>query len=130
MELSKLVAHVNLVTDEEFEFERVVEWLNDAIAKMNVECESDYPYFDVLQPSTIHPLPVKWQRMLFVPFAAGRVKENDSSRFEYEDWYAQFFDNLRLFKSVYDIPEEYRDADYNNGSFPPSFTGNPMGGDW
>lgn len=114
MEIPALVEHINLATDEDFELLQVLKFCNDAIAKINVEASANFPMIDISLKEKLYKneeytaLPETWIRMLIVPFAAGRIKENDSSQFEYQDWYAQFDMNLLKFTDNYDIPEEYQ----------------------
>lgn len=115
MEILKLVNHANLTTDEDFTLFQIIGFLNDAIAKVNVECGALFPFIEDDLPENSYKfeeytaLPDTWIRMLLVPFVAGRIKENDSSQFEYSDWYAQFDANLMKFKSNYEIPLIYVD---------------------
>jgi len=132
----KLVNHINLVTDEDFELLQVIGFVNDAIDRINTEVGANFPIIDddltnesAYQFEEYTALPDSWQRMLFVPFAAGRIKENDSSQFEYRDWYGQFDANLERFKTNYRIPDRYVDEnivgrrfeeDYNNAMLSPT----------
>lgn len=117
MEILSLVEHINLATDEDFELLQVLAFCNDAIGKINVEAKAQFPFIDLslkernYRTEEYTALPETWIRMLIVPFAAGRIKENDSSQFEYHDWYAQFDMNLLKFIDNYDIPEEYQTPD-------------------
>ena len=120
MEYQKIIAHINLATDEDFEFKEVLAFINDAVAKINIECGAIFPFADTEFDLPIDEYPAlneTWIRSLIVPYAAGRIKENDSSQFEYTDWYAQFDLNLQKFKSVYNIPEKYIDPDANGGRY-------------
>lgn len=122
MKINELVAHVNRLTDEEgMSATMVVPFINDAIARINAECSADFPYLDVADAESEPVIPEKWQRLLLCTFAAGRVKENDSSQFEYLDFYSQFDASMLEFKAKYAIPEEYKDpahvgmdTDFNN----------------
>lgn len=117
MEILKLVNHINLTSDEDFTLIQIIGFLNDAIAKINIECSANYPFIedDLPLPSYAFEeytaLPDTWIRALLVPFASGRIKENDSSQFEYSDWYSQFDINLTQFQSRYEIPLQYVDLD-------------------
>lgn len=128
MELRKLVAHANLVSDEDFDFVQVIEFINDAIDKINIECGAKFPTIDSefdTPEDEYTAIPDTWQRMLLVPFTAGRIKENDSSQFEYTDWYAQFDLNLDKFKSKYDIPEKYLETNLKTGRYEDNLLNNP-----
>lgn len=116
LEIMKLYKHINLVTDEDFELMEVIGFINDAIARINVKMEATYPFVeddlpneDMYRFEEYDAIPDHWQRMLFVPFAAGRIKENDSSQFEYSDWYAQFEFNLDQFYDKYEVPLVFKD---------------------
>ena len=116
MEIMKLYNHINLATDEDFELMEIIGFINDAIARINVKMgalfpmvEDDLPNTDMYRFEEYDAIPDHWQRMLFVPFAAGRIKENDSSQFEYSDWYAQFEHNLQEFYDKYEVPLVYTD---------------------
>lgn len=116
MEVLKLVKHVNLATDEDFELLEVIGFMNDAIARINIKMgalfpfiEDDLPNEDMYRFEEYEAFPDHWQRILLVSFAAGRIKENDSSQFEYMDWYQQFEQNLQEFESKYEVPLEFQD---------------------
>lgn len=116
MEIMKLFKHINLATDEDFELMEVIAFVNDAIARINVKVSAIFPFVEDDLPNEAmyrfeeyDAIPDHWQRLLFVPFAAGRIKENDSSQFEYSDWYSQFENNLQDFKSKFEVPLIYQD---------------------
>lgn len=131
MEFPRLMNHINLVTDEDFELMPMLGFINDAIQKINIEVGAIFPEIDETLPVKLYEqeeytaFPDKWIRMLIVPFAAGRIKENDSSQFEYIDWYRQFDLNLERFKKDYKIPEEFLDPDANHGRYVDDYTHNP-----
>lgn len=132
MEFPSLMTHINRVTDEDFELADMLGFINDAIQKINIEVGAIFPEIDETLPEKLYQqeeytaFPDKWIRMLIVPFAAGRIKENDSSQFEYIDWYKQFDLNLEKFKKDYKIPEEYIDPDSNHGRYEDDYSYNPF----
>lgn len=133
MEVMKLVQHINLATDEDFELMEVIAFINDAIAKVNIECGSifpivpdDFPNENMYRFEEYDAFPDNWQRMLLVPYAAGRIKENDSSQFEYVDWYSQFDINLSKFQEKYDIPDEFLDTNAKTGRYEEDYSQNMM----
>lgn len=136
MEYQRLVAHINLVSDEDFDFKEVLGFINDAIAKINIEVGAVFPLIDEQFDLPIDEYPIDainetWQRQLFVPYAAGRIKENDSSQFEYTDWYGQFDVNLEKYKNSVTVPEKYLDPNANSGMYEGDFNSNmfsPMRG--
>lgn len=125
MNLYDLVKEANHIADEDEDLEIVTGFLNAAISKINVECNAVFPYLSVDSPSSEYVgFPDKWQRALLIPFAVGRIKQRDSSQFEYSDAYSEFFANLQLFKSKYRIPDEYKDNDAETGSYQIDFNQN------
>lgn len=123
MDLAALLSIIRRLSDEQGESsENIVDFLNDAVAKVNIECSTLFPFFD-LQVSTFqHPIPVSWQRALFIPFGVGRVKQKESSQFEYSDSYNEFLTNLDQFKLKYTVPTEYQDTTVKT-SFQGDFSG-------
>lgn len=108
MQLSQIIEEVNELADEQESPTVVTTFINDAIAKINIECESNFPSLSATSDDE-PAFPEKWQRTLLIPFAVGRIKQRDSSQFEYSDAYSQFFDNLAEFKMKYTIPDIYLD---------------------
>lgn len=129
MKLSGLLDSANAVTDEQFTFDVAVHFINDCIAKINIQCESKFPLYTSADANTEPPIPEKWQVALFVPFIAGRIKQVDSSQFEYTQFFNDFYANLAEFYDRYEIPVAFADPDQNPG-FAPDFAGNWNIGDW
>jgi hypothetical protein len=124
MNISGLTSAANNQSEESFSSTQVLEFANDVIARINIECGAIFPNMGIAEDYTA--LPEKWQRALFLPFIVGRMKQVDASQFEYSDSFAEFQSNLIAFKTRYSIPDEYKDAD-DKVSFEPDFTGNPWG---
>lgn len=126
MNLGQLITHVNTLSDEDFEPNIVVEFLNDAVAKVNAECDAEFPFFTITSSDVEYPgFSETWQRLLLVPYAVGRSKQKESSQFEYSDAYNQFYADLVEFKTRYPIPEQYKnqsasgvyDMDFSNSPY-------------
>ena len=109
--LDQLIRSVNTVTEESNSVSDLVDYFNDAIAQINVEAGANYPFYDGTVTSYVHPLPDNWKRLLLIPFVVGRVKQQDSSQFEYTDSYSQFVDNLNAFITRYTLPDAYKATD-------------------
>lgn len=103
----------NDLSDDQIPQEEVQEFINDAIAAINIEISATFPFLDGDDDEPI--IPETWQRMLIIPYAKGRIKEKDSSQFEWESGYQQFFENLILFKTNYKLPPEYEDTNGKSG---------------
>lgn len=126
MNIGSIVKAANNLADEDFSSTQVIEFVNDAIARVNIECQANFPFMAIEDTSDYVAFPEKWQRVLFIPFVVGRIKAVDSSQFEYSDNYMEFASNLGQFKAKFPVPDEYKDAN-EPVSFEPSFTGNLWG---
>ena len=116
MNVRDIIKDVNSLADDQIPDEEVLSFINDAISAINIEVNAVIP---TISPYGFHmqepAIPEKWQRMLIIPFAKARVKEKDSSQFEWEVGYEQFFENLLLFKRNYRIPVEHQDTEGKKG---------------
>jgi hypothetical protein len=126
MNIGSLVQTVNNLADEDYDANQIVEFVNDAIAKINITCSSNFPYMSASDSSEYTGFPEKWQRSLFIPFVVGRMKAVDSSQFEYNDNYGEFQSNLMVFNLKYPVPEEHKDTNEPE-SYAHDFTGNLWG---
>lgn len=126
MNLGSLVQITNNLADEDFGANQVVEFVNDAIAKINITCSANFPYMSLLDSSEYAGFPEKWQRVMFIPFVVGRMKTADSSQFEYSDNYTEFTNNLMVFNLKYPVPDEYKDTNEPK-SYEHDFTPNYWG---
>jgi hypothetical protein len=111
MNLVDMITHSNELADEQEAPTIVVQFVNDAIAQINIKCDANFPNASLNDSGTDYVLPEKWVRTLIIPFTVGRLKQKDSSQFEYTDAYVQFIDALAEFKTKYTIPDIYKDAD-------------------
>lgn len=109
MNLEQIIAAANSLADDSLPEEEVKEFVNDAIAAINIEVNANFPFLVEMDEEPV--IPEKWQRMLIVPYVKARIKEKDSSQFEWEVGYEQFFTNLAEFTSQYTVPLEYLDVD-------------------
>lgn len=109
MTLEELIAEANNLADDMLPHDEVHGFVNDAIAAINIEVDANLPFLIDVEDEPV--IPEKWQRMLIIPFVKARIKEKDSSQFEWESGYEQFFVNLAEFKIKYTIPEDYKDEE-------------------
>lgn len=107
LSLQNLIDESNNLADDFLSVDEVKGFVNDAMSAINIEVNTNFPVLIDLEDTPVFP--EKWQRMLLIPFIKGRIKEKDSSQFEWEAGYEQFFTNLAEFKTKYIIPEEYKD---------------------
>ena len=126
MKLGDIVTAANTLADESFSSNQLVQFVNDALAKINITCSSDFPFMSVEDISDYQYFPDKWQRAMFVPFVVGRMKAVDSSQFEYTDNYSEFVTNLQIFKEKYQIPDVYKDPN-DVKRFTDDYSSNPWG---
>jgi hypothetical protein len=126
MNLGSLTKTVNILADEDFDSNQIVEFVNDAIGKINITCSANFPYMSVLDTSEYAGFPEKWQRSLFIPFVVGRMKAVDGSQFEYSDNYSEFQNNLLVFNLKFPVPDEYKDTNEPD-SYEHDFTTNYWG---
>jgi hypothetical protein len=129
MTLLELLEQANSVTDEDIDFATGVKFINDCIARINIECGAIYPTYKTADTAIVLPMPEKWQIALFVPFISARIKQIDASKFEFDQFFSEFQINLNLFQMRYTIPELYVDTESQH-SYSPDYTGNPNTGDW
>ena len=127
--VAEMTTHINLVTDESFSSAEIRSFINDAIGQLNIYSNANFPFLSD-QDVDYTAIPEKWQRQLFVPYAAARIKQNDSSQFEYNDWYGQYSENIIEFRSKFIVPEEYQDKAVNDNPLQDDLSTNIYGGDW
>jgi hypothetical protein len=127
MNVQEIISLAMTVSDEDIPLSEGIGFANGAIAKINIECKANLPFFNASTPSEQYQgFPETWQHALLVPFIVGRIKQKDSSQFEYSDAYGEFNMNLVEFRSSYVLPEEYKDAS-SKTSFEPDYTGHIWG---
>lgn len=106
--LGEIIEHINVLADEQEPPQEVVGFINDAIAFINADCQANFPYTRLNGGNERLEFDEKWIRTLIIPFAVGRIKQKDSSQFEYTDSYAQIIAKLEDFKSQ-GIPLEHKE---------------------
>lgn len=122
MNINEVINSANNVADENEIADVAVDFVNDAIAKINAKCGSVFPFFRVEDIDVEIPIPETWVRTLIVPFVAGRIKTKDSSQFEYTDLYNEFMVGIEDFMARYKIPEAFIDRS--------GMTLDPITGQW
>ena len=112
MTLSELIEQANAIADEQETSVTVTGFINDAIAKINIRLKANLPYMSADLPDEEPIFPEKWQRAVLIPFAVGRIKQKDSSQFEYTDAYNEFMLGLDDMAAQYIVPEILKDDTY------------------
>jgi hypothetical protein len=107
--LSEIVNRINILADEQESMDMVAGFVNDAIAKINIRLKANFPSLVLATDEPIFP--EKWQRALLIPFGVGRIKQWDSSQFEYTDAYNEFLANLEDMAAQYVVPELFKDRE-------------------
>lgn len=108
MILSTAIQEVNYLIDDSLPPEQITAWINDCLSQIGTATGATFP--EVVLTNDIElPIPNKWQRLLVIPFASARAKQQDSSQFEYADLYAQFTSNLDEFVMQYKVPVKYKE---------------------
>lgn len=126
MIVEKLVSLANTLADEQEATTTVMEYMNDAMAVINIKVKANLPFLDT--PLSEPVFSEKWQRALLVPYAVGRIKQQDASQFEYTDAYAEFQNNLMEFAIQYVVPDIYKeDPEFNESLRPGLYENKPYG---
>lgn len=109
MNVRQVMEEANNLADEAIEEEILIGFINDCTAQINSRAKANFPFYSITDLETEFVIPEKWVRVLYIPFVAARIKQQDSSQFEYMDLYAQFERGLGDFISYYVIPDDYVD---------------------
>ena len=109
MLVSEAIVHINNLGDDQIESEVVLSWINDALAEIGRTVKATFPELTDINEQL--PLENKWVRAMIIPFATARMKQQDSSQFEYRDLYSQFMTALDDFASRYIVPDIYKDPE-------------------
>jgi hypothetical protein len=124
MNVVEIIKQANAIAEEDIDTDKGIGFVNDAISRINVKCRANFPFIKSSDVGSEYVgFTETWQRALLVPFTVGRIKQADSSQFEYSDAYGEFTDNLIEFKSTYAIPSQYKDVS-SQTSIAPNFDGN------
>ena len=105
----EIIRLANSLADDQIGDDEVLAFVNDALAEIGRETNASFPVLETKYDEPV--IPDKWQRILLVPYAKARIKEKDSSQFEWEAAYSQFYNNLTDFRSSYVIPDAYKDLE-------------------
>lgn len=110
MRLEQLITEANSLSDDLIPDDEVKAFVNDAIALIGQDQYATFPSLESMDDEPVFP--DKWQRMLIIPYVVGRIKQKDSSQFEWEGGYGQFYANIVEFSTSYSVPLQYLDLEY------------------
>ena len=128
MTIQELIQTVMNQTDEVMPVTQILDYINDAIAKVNTRTSYEFSF---VSPSDLDSeymdLPETYQRSLLAVYASARVKENDSSVGEAEHFLEEFYKNLIDFERLY-VPDGAEKL--NKGYYENDWEANPFLGGW
>lgn len=102
MTVSELIQLVMNHTDEVLPATQILDYINDAIARINTKTSYDFTFISSGElDSEYMDLSETYQRSLLATYASARVKANDSSTSEAEYFLAEFEKNLQDFERNY-----------------------------
>lgn len=119
MKASEIVIQANNLTDESYDYPSAMGFVNAAISEVNAELNANFPRVTLADEEI--PFPEMWQDLVLIPYVSAKIKQKDSSQFEYSDLYGQFTNNLAKMKSKYSVPDEYKGE--TTDSYAPDYTG-------
>lgn len=122
MELKELTLIANDYADEQYSISMTKNFVNEAIAKINIALDIELPYFNSplagattylvgdTQNENYDMIKDSWQRMLFIPYIVYSIKANDGSQNESLLALQKFNQALQELKRSrsFDIPKKYR----------------------
>jgi len=115
MTLAEITKNSSIFTDENFSVENILSLANRAISRINVECNTLFPFYtDTTTDYTA--IPVKHQLDMISPYLSYGIKMNDSSLSEANMYLDEFYRALNAFKdSIGSLVEAYEQGDIENG---------------
>lgn len=115
MTLAEIMKNSAIFTDENFSVDNILSLANRAIARINVECKTLFPYYtDTTTDYTAFPNIHQFD--LISPYLSYGIKMNDSSLSEANIYLDEFYRALNSFKdSIGSLVEAYEQGDTENG---------------
>lgn len=115
MTISEIAVLANQATDENYSVNLITGYVNQAIARINVTLDANFPLFLSADYDFV-ALSDSWIHLLFVTYASYAIKMNDGSLNEADRYRNEFENNFRLleenkFKAV---PTSYRGENFGN----------------
>lgn len=129
MTVNELIVLVGRMTDESLPSLQILDYINNAIAKINLEADANFPFITAGGIGLEYTaLPEMYQRSLVADFASALVKYADSSVQEGDAFMSRFNTNMEKFRTTYIIPTDY--ASTNVAYTLNNYDDNPYQGGW
>ena len=118
MLLKTIITNSALFTDEKFSETDLISYANSAIARINNECNTLFPYY-TSATEDYDALPSNWQLDLISPYLSYGIKMNDTSMGEADRYLQEFYRSLNTFKAkIGGLAVKYANGDTVNGINP------------
>lgn len=118
MNLKTIAENSAYFTDENFSDRELLSFGNKAIARINVECKTNFDYFTTMNDD-YSDLPSAWLMTLVSPYLSYGIKMNDTSLTEAQIYLEEFYSALRKFKEdLGSLVSAYQQGDIINGISP------------
>jgi hypothetical protein len=115
MTLEEIVMNSEFFTDETIENLNSVNVANKALAIVNSECKTLFPFMEDMETLYTY-MPKNWLFALLSPYISYAIKMNDGSLSEADRYLEEFYRALGNFKdSLGTLIAEYDDTDFNSG---------------
>jgi hypothetical protein len=115
MTLKNITDNSAIFTDEKFSEANLLSLAKKAIARINTECKTLFPFYNSIN-ETYTALPDIWQLDLLSPYISYGIKMNDSSLSEADRYLDEFYRILNNFKdNLGALVDKYDQGDEING---------------
>lgn len=115
MTLKTITNNSAIFTDEKFSDNDLLSLANKAIARINTECKTLFPYYESMNIE-YRAIPSNWQMDLISTYISYGIKMNDSSLSEADRYLDEFYRALINFKdNLGSLVDKYNNGDIING---------------
>lgn len=116
MSLLEITEIANAYTDENFEEEDILKFVNTGISRVNVSIKANLPQFNINEYDYYPYLDADWMNVVVIPFVCWSIKMNDGSLNEAREFQTQFrlgLEELQKNKKSA-IPEKWQGTGFTN----------------